>query len=1422
MVINLDVSDFDAIRIGLASQEKIRSWSNGEIKKPETINYRTLKPEKDGLFCERIFGPTKDWECYCGKYKRVRFKGIICERCGVEVTRSNVRRERMGHIELACPVSHIWFFKGVPSRMGYVLDISPKDLEKVLYFDSYIITNVDKEKIKVEEEQLKEIQEKALKKAKELHDLRIKDIHTGRDEIIEASEEINGEDLELDEEDKDKENIEDKEDKDKNTDNGKDDDTGDAAGDVDEDGPQQQEDMSLLKTKAEKIKLIKETDKMLEEEEEIYLEEIEIIKRSATFFSNIEEKMLVSDEALFKKMTEIYDDYFKGGMGAEAVRELLKNIDCEKESEELKGIIKKSKGQKRSRSIKRLKIISSFIGSNNKPDYMVLEVLPVIPPDLRPMVQLDGGRFATSDLNDLYRRVINRNNRLKKLLELDAPEIIINNEKRMLQEAVDALFDNGRRGRAVVGAGNRPLKSLSDMLKGKQGRFRQNLLGKRVDYSGRSVIVVNPNLALGQCGLPKKIALELFKPFVMKKLVDEGYAQNIKSAKTMVDKKSDEVWDILEDVIRNHPVLLNRAPTLHRLGIQAFMPILIEGKAIQIHPMVCPPFNADFDGDQMAVHVPLSNEAKAEAMILMLSANNILSPASGEPVVIPSQDMILGVYYLTSEREKSEGDEKFYNNTNDAIQAYNYGIISLHTPLKVKMGDKAIITTVGRLIFNQALPEKYRFINKEVSKKELIGIIADCIGKFPQSEIIDLLDAVKSTGFKYATRSGLTIGVDDIKIPGEKYKILEKVEEKIEQIEDYFKQGLITDFERHQRIIQTWSQANEDVANAMEKNFDKYNSVYMMATSGARGNIKQLRQLAGMRGLVANARGDIIDSPIKSNFREGLNVLEYFISTHGARQGLADTALRTADSGYLTRRLVDVAQDTMITIGDCGTEEGVFLYVLTLEGEPNTNLVGRICLEDVKNPTSKKVMIEAGEEIFDRHLQKFIHANIENIRVRSVMNCEAESGVCQNCYGRDLARGRLVEIGEAVGTIAAQSIGEPGTQLTMRTFHTGGVASTVIQRFIKSPVEGKLIFKKKLLDDLGLKKKDFTEENTSEVMEINIEHIPHKLVFQVKMENGDIVDVIIPKGEVLHINKDIKVSAGENFARLTMTAKRKTHVHKHEKTFEGIDITSGLPRVVELFEARKPKEHSFVAEISGKVEIQDIDSRFRMITIESKDGKQEKAYQIPTRAKLNFNNGDNIIAGDQITEGPRDPHDILRISGIKDCQQYLVKEVQNVYKSQGVDINDKHIEVIVRQMLKKVTIIDTGDAELLPGQLIDRLDFNKINNDLISNMKQPATATQNLMGITKASLATDSFLSAASFQETTRVLTDAALENKIDRLHGLKENVILGKAIPAGTGMGNLRDLELSYPGYKEEDKDEVEILQESEEDDLKDIEINI
>ncbi len=1406
MVVSIDVNNFDALKIGLVSPEKIRSWSNGEVKKPETINYRTLKPEKDGLFCERIFGPTKDWECYCGKYKRVRFKGIICERCGVEVTRSNVRRERMGHIGLASPVSHIWFFKGVPSRMGYVLDISPKDLEKVLYFDSYIITSINREKIAAEEEEVKKLYQKALDRAKELHQLRLKELKLNKDNFISENNKI-GDKKSLIEVRKANKKV----DKDfKEDENDIDDKTGEKK-------------IPELDLEAKKAKMLKETEMLLEEEEEIYQEEIDLIKRADTFFFNLEEKMLVSDEALFKKMKEIYGRYFKGGMGAEATKELLKNIDCKKEVEDLKETVKKSKGQKRIRSIKRLKILSSLMKLDNKPEYMILDILPVIPPDLRPMVQLDGGRFATSDLNDLYRRVINRNNRLKKLLELDAPEIIINNEKRMLQEAVDALFDNGRRGRAVVGAGNRPLKSLSDMLKGKQGRFRQNLLGKRVDYSGRSVIVVNPNLKLEQCGLPKKIALELFKPFVMKKLVDEGFAQNIKSAKTMVEKESNEVWDILEEVIKNHPVLLNRAPTLHRLGIQAFMPVLIEGKAIQIHPMVCPPFNADFDGDQMAVHVPLSNEAKAEAMILMLSVNNILSPANGQPIVVPSQDMILGIYYLTSEREESEGKERFYNNTQDAILDFDYGFISLHTPIKVKIEEKVIKTTVGRIIFNESLPEDYKFINKEISKKELIDITAECINKFPQNVVTETLDAVKQTGFKYATRSGITIGIDDIDVPPEKARILSSVEKKVERIEDYYRQGLITEFERHQALIQTWSQANESVASAMEKNFNKFNSVYMMATSGARGNIKQLRQLAGMRGLVANARGDIIDSPIKSNFREGLTVLEYFISTHGARQGLADTALRTADSGYLTRRLVDVAQDTMVKINDCETEDGINLYVLTLEGEPNTNLIGRTCLGDVNNPNTKKNIIKGGEEIAEKHLQKFIHANIESVKVRTVMTCKAESGVCQKCYGRDLATGKVVEIGEAVGIIAAQSIGEPGTQLTMRTFHTGGVASTVIQKFIKSPVKGKLIFSKKLLSELNIKKADLTEKDTNEVIEINIEHIPHKLIFQVQMERGDIVDVIIPKGEILQINKKVNVEVGEVFAKLILTAKRKKHVHKHEKTFEGLDITSGLPRVVELFEARKPKEQSFIAEISGKVEIEDIDSRFRMLTIKSKDGKQEKAYQIPVRARLRVKNGDKSAAGDQLTEGPRNPHDILRINGIKECEQYLVKEVQNVYKAQGVDINDKHMEVIVRQMLKKVTIIDPGDSNFLPGQLVERLYYEKENNKLISNMKVPATAVQNLMGITKASLVTDSFLSAASFQETTRVLTDAALENKIDNLSGLKENVILGKAIPAGTGMSSYRGYQLDYPGYKEDNKDEIEILQEPEGDEeAKEIEINI
>jgi DNA-directed RNA polymerase subunit beta' len=1558
MSINIDVNNFDALRIGLSSPEKIRSWSNGEVKKPETINYRTLKPEKDGLFCERIFGPTKDWECYCGKYKRVRFKGIICERCGVEVTRSSVRRERMGHIELAAPVSHIWFFKGVPSRMGYILDLSPKDLEKVLYFDSYIITSIDKEKIENEKDKIKIMHEEYIDKMHELHEERMQEIKDNSEDLLKRYQE--GDQL-IEIEALDDEEISSEKD---------------------------------LKSKIDKI--MKENEKLLEEEREIFKEQIDLIKRADTFFYNLEEKMLVADESLFKKMKEVYGEYFEGGMGAESIKELFINMDCAKEVEELKTIIDTSKGQKRNRAIKRLKIISSFVVTENRPEYMVLDVLPVIPPDLRPMVQLDGGRFATSDLNDLYRRVINRNNRLKKLLELDAPEIIINNEKRMLQEAVDALFDNGRRGRAVVGAGNRPLKSLSDMLKGKQGRFRQNLLGKRVDYSGRSVIVVNPNIRLDQCGLPKQIALELFKPFVMKKLVDEGFAQNIKSAKIMVERGNTEVWDILEEVIKNHPVLLNRAPTLHRLGIQAFMPILVEGKAVQIHPLVCPPFNADFDGDQMAVHVPLSNEAKAEAIILMLSSNNILSPASGEPVATPSQDMVLGVYYLTSEREKSKGKEKFFHSFESAILNHDLGFISLHTPIHVKVGEDIVKTTAGRIIFNGALPKGHKFINKEVSKKELISIISECIGVYPNHVITDILDGIKTLGFTYSTKAGLTIGIDDIIVPPEKKKILEKVENKIEEIEKYYEQGLITDDERHQRVIQIWSQANEDVAEAMEKNFDKFNPIYMMATSGARGNIKQLRQLAGMRGLVANARGDILDRPIKSNFREGLTVLEYFLSTHGARQGLADTALRTADSGYLTRRLVDVAQDTMIRINDCGTDDGVDLYVITLEGEPNTNLIGRLCqidvekkgdkaavsednikkIKDIKkkikdfdnkiqeleaekssheetiksindSPKEKNEYLEQGksiedledsvkkinakikkldkekaakeeemaglekvsaakailardEEITEDILHRLVRNNIEMVNVRSVLTCEAESGVCQKCYGRNLATSKVIDIGEAVGTIAAQSIGEPGTQLTMRTFHTGGVASTVIQRSIKSPVSGTLVIDDEMLEELKISKEEFNGEDS--LIEVNIEHIPHKLIFQVQMERGDVVDVIIPKGEVIQLNRNVNLSKGQVFAKLILTAKRKRHVHKHEKTFEGIDITSGLPKVVELFEARRPKEHSFISEVSGKLVIEEDDSKFRKLTIvaegpegeklkdlekqkaakekemadlekklaednksdaevpetetitiaikdiekkiqelleqkaakekemadienspqekkkakeeglEAKDVKKEiknmsseikklekekaakekeiadiksgsddkkapkgkntnldkikkaikeldaqikeiresaefdeRSYLVPIRTKLRFNEHDDITVGDQLTEGPKNPHDILKVSGVKACAQYLVREVQNVYKSQGVEINDKHIEIIVRQMLKKITVLESGDSSFLPGQLVDRLVFEKENEKLLEAGKRVAQAKQNLMGITKASLATDSFLICGIF-----------------------------------------------------------------------------
>ena len=1404
MSINIDVNNFDALRIGLASPEKIRSWSNGEIKKPETINYRTLKPEKDGLFCEKIFGPTKDWECYCGKYKRVRFKGIICERCGVEVTRSSVRRERMGHIELASPVSHIWFFKGVPSRLGYILGLTPKDLEKVLYFDSYIIVSVDKDRINIDKDKIKNLYENYLTEMDDIHDERIKEIKSTNEDFLKRYKD--GEPLtELEA--------------------------------FDDTELESEKDVE-----AKIAKIIKENEKLLEEEEEIFEEQLSLVKKAQVLFHNLDAKMLIADENLFKKLKEIYGTYFKGGMGAEAVKELLKNIECEKQVEELKLTIETSKGQKRGKAIKTLKILSSFVNTNNKPEFMILDVLPVIPPDLRPMVQLDGGRFATSDLNDLYRRVINRNNRLKKLLELDAPEIIINNEKRMLQEAVDALFDNGRRGRAVLGAGNRPLKSLSDMLKGKQGRFRQNLLGKRVDYSGRSVIVVNPNLRLDQCGLPKQIALELFKPFVMKKLVDAGFATNIKSAKIMVERADDKVWDILEAVIKNHPVMLNRAPTLHRLGIQAFMPILVEGKAIQIHPLVCPPFNADFDGDQMAVHVPLSNEAKAEAIILMLASNNILSPASGEPVSTPSQDMVLGVYYMTSERIKSDGKEKYYNVSEEALRDYDYGFIKLHTPINVKIDGKVLKTTPGRIIFNEALPKDFEFVNKEVAKKELISIINKCIRKYPNYSVVEVLDNVKNLGFLYSTKSGLTIGIDDIIVPPKKKEILKHTEDNIEKIEGYYQQGMITDDERHERVIQSWSEANESVAEAMERNFDKFNPIYMMATSGARGNIKQLRQLAGMRGLVANARGDIIDRPIKSNFREGLTVLEYFLSTHGARQGLADTALRTADSGYLTRRLVDVSHDTMIRFVDCGTDEGINLYVLNLEGEPNPHLIGRSSQQEISNSVTGQIILSKGTEIDEENLQKLVQANITEINVRSALTCEAETGLCQKCYGRNLSSGKVADIGEAVGIIAAQSIGEPATQLTMRTFHTGGVASTVIQRSIKSPVKGKIVFSKELISLLNLKVEEDTLDYVSppseqdlygvpkNMLKINIGHIPDKLTFKVKMEEaekaekktGQLIDIIIPKGEDLLLTNSINVERNQVFAILISTAKKKRHVHKHEKTFEGIDITSGLPRVVELFEARKPKEHAIIAEAEGIIKIEVLESQMLQLTILNANESEEKKYEIPSRSKIRFIDGDFVKIGDQLTEGQRNPHDILRLNGIKVCEQYLVKEIRDVYKAQGVEINDKHIEVIVRQMLKKVTILESGDSNFLPGQLVDRLVFEKENKLLIEEGKKPAQAKQNLMGITKAALATDSFLSAASFQETTRVLTDAAIENKTDYLIGLKENVIIGKNIPAGTGMTRYRTIELTYPGFEEEKSEDIEIMPDtaSEEGDI--FELNI
>jgi DNA-directed RNA polymerase subunit beta' len=1311
----IDINNFDAIEISLASSKQIRSWSWGEVTKPETINYRTLKPEKDGLFCERIFGPTKDWECYCGKYKRVRYKGIVCERCGVEVTRSKVRRERMGHVDLAAPVSHIWFFKGVPSRIGYLLDMAPKELEKVLYFAASIVTWVDDEA-----------------RAKDLNTLE-KEVNKVLDSYAAEREERV---LEL------RESLKRRE---KYLQNGK------QTKFNDEDHMWADSlDVNLSKiSDEERERLTKELVKAFDADiadTEAYIEDAaERLRTVWELFKTMEPKQIEHDETTFRELKERFGspygfgEYFRGGMGAEAVRDLLGQVDLEAERLDLEDQVKTGKGQKQARAVKRLKVVSAFIQSGNKPEMMVLDAVPVIPPELRPMVQLDGGRFATSDLNDLYRRVINRNNRLKRLLDLGAPEIIVNNEKRMLQEAVDALFDNGRRGRPVTGPGNRPLKSLSDMLKGKQGRFRQNLLGKRVDYSGRSVIVAGPYLKLHQCGLPKIMALELFKPFIMARLVERKSAQNIKAAKKMVDSMIAEVWDVLEEVIHEHPVLLNRAPTLHRLGIQAFEPLLVEGKAIQVHPLVCHAFNADFDGDQMAVHLPLSAEAQAEARILMLSSNNILSPAHGAPLATPTQDMILGAYYLTYGPEAQELADKrelltggkwparqrrphVFRTAQEAELSYESGVVKLHDLAEFRPFGRDgghVLTTIGRIIYNDRIERalasalgdsfdasKYGFVNQPMKKRDTTRLIDALVQTYGPTTISLVLDAFKDLGFKYATQAGITISKNDVVIPAEKQDILARYERQVAEIADQYDMGLITQAERHEAIVERWNAATDEVADAMIDNLDTLNPIFMMANSGARGSFKQIRQLAGMRGLMANPKGEIIERPIKANFMEGLSVLEYFISTHGARKGLADTALRTADSGYLTRRLVDVAQDVIIREADCGTQEHIDMAVFKQDGEPNAGLVGRSAAEKITTKRGR-VLAEQGAEIGLAELDDIAGALADDhakgvevtVPVRSVLKCQAPSGVCQMCYGRAMATGARAQIGDAVGIIAAQSIGEPGTQLTMRTFHTGGVA--------------------------------------------------------------------------------------------------------------GADITHGLPRVVELFEARKPKGLAKIAEHDGRVSIEETDKALTVVITDP--AGEEHRYSFPRRTRLFVSSGEKISAGKQLNEGSVYPHELLAIRGRTETEQYLVKEVQEVYKSQGVDINDKHIELIVRQMLKKVRVDQKGDTDYLPGQFVDRFEFANVNDAISEEGKEGAQFEDIILGITKASLNTDSFLSAASFQETTKVLTDASLEGKTDRLNGLKENVIIGKLIPAATGLKRYRRIEIEPSEPLPRAIDEVGLLDQEE-----------
>ena len=1242
----LDVHAFDQIKIGLATADDIRKWSFGEVKKPETINYRTLKPEKDGLFGEQIFGPSRDWECACGKYKRVRFKGIVCERCGVEVTKSAVRRERMGHIELAAPVTHIWYFKGVPSRLGYLLDMAPKDLEKVIYFAAYMVIDVDET---ARHEDLPGLE----------HELRleIKTLEDQRDAAIgQRMSKLEAELAALEEEG--------------------------AKGD-------------------QKRRVRDGAEKEMSQIRKGFDDEIGQLERVWDEFRGLKVGDLKAEDAVFQELQYRYGLYFSAYMGAEAIKRRLESFDLAAEAEKLHDEIENGKGQRKIRAIKRLRVVNSFLATGNSPAAMVLDVVPVIPPELRPMVQLDGGRFATSDLNDLYRRVINRNNRLRRLLDLGAPEIIVNNEKRMLQEAVDALFDNGRRGRPVTGTGNRALKSLSDMLKGKQGRFRQNLLGKRVDYSGRSVIIVGPQLKLHQCGLPKQMALELFKPFVIKRLIDLGYAQNIKSAKRKVERSDPQVWDVLEEIIRERPVLLNRAPTLHRLGIQAFEPQLVEGKAIQLHPLVCTAFNADFDGDQMAVHLPLSVEAQAEARILMLASNNILKPSDGRPVTMPTQDMIIGLHHLTSLKEEGVGTGRAFSSVAEAILAKDQGSLDLNSVVKIRLsgvylgeeeaaaldgfvqgGTLLVETTLGRALFNEALPADYPFVDSVVDKGALSRIVNDLAERYPKVEVAAALDRIKDAGFHWATRSGVTVALSDVISPSSKSDIVAKYEARAQQVQQEYSLGLIEKGDRLRELNEIWKAATSEVQESLKASFPKDNNIYRMVSSGARGNWEQIRQIAGIRGLVNNPKGEIIPRPIVHSYKEGLTVAEYFIATHGARKGLADTALRTADSGYLTRRLVDVSQDVIIRELDCGTTKGLE-FTIAVEGadgqlvrapKVEKSVFARSLAEDVVDAKGN-VLAPAGTDVGDVVLDEFIEAGVTTLKVRSVLTCESATGVCAHCYGRSLATGRLVDIGEAVGIIAAQSIGEPGTQLTMRTFHTGGAASAD-------------------------------------------------------------------------------------------------------------DITQGLPRVTELFEARTPKSASPIAEAAGVVTIEDTERGLRLV-LTPDNGDEPIAYSVlrRDREKLLIADGEHVELGTQLQSGDLDPKEVLRVRGVRAVQQHLVDGVQHVYDQQGVPIHDKHVEVIVRQMLRKVTVVDHGDTDLLPGELVDRQRYNSINRAALAEGRKTASARQEVMGITKASLATESWLSAASFQETTRVLTQAAMEGRSDPLLGLKENVIIGKLIPAGTGL---------------------------------------